>query len=162
MNPQETANREAAQQFVELYQFYRQQDQINFYTKRVREFTSAQRQAIWISICLVFITALAGAFAGLATSWLKLTLLLIAAICPILSTTLAGYTALHGFTQQAKLYADARRNLIHIQAPDGDLDLAEHDPGDTISKYVGKVEDVLQKEHGFWGQLAEGMAPPGV
>jgi hypothetical protein len=162
MSQQDVLNQQATEQFLDLYQSERLQSQLDYYEKRVKEFTNAQRQAIWLSIGLVFLTALAGAFEGIATSWLRVTLLLIAAICPILSTVLAGYTALRGFTQQAKLYHDARRNLIHIHAPAFRADQPQRDLSNEISKYVNKVEDVLQTEHGFWGQLTEGMTPPGA
>lgn len=162
MSQQEIIKQQAAEQFLELYQSYRYQNQLDYYEKRVKEFTNAQRQAIWLSIGLVFLTALAGAFEGVATSWIKSALLLVAAICPILSTALAGYTALRGFTQQAKLFHDARQNLIHIHAPAILPDKPQGELNSEIAKYISKVEDVLQTEHGFWGQLAEGMTPPGV
>lgn len=158
MSQSEIVEQQATEQFLDLYQSRRHEDQLNFYTNRVKEFTNAQRQALWFSIGLVFATALAGALEGITTSWLRTTLLLIAAICPILSTALAGYSALHGFTQQAKLYRDARNNLMHIRvpaSPAGKLD------AEAVGAYVSQVEGVLQKEHGFWGQLAEGMTPPG-
>jgi hypothetical protein len=162
MNQQEVSEKQAAEQFLEVYQLYRYQNQLNYYTRRIREYTNAQRQAIWLNIGLVFLTALAGILEGITTSWVKTTLLLIAAICPILSTALAGYTALRGFAQQTKLYHDARRNLVHIPAPKVRPDQLSHDLGRDISEYVHKVEGVLQAEHGFWGQLAEGMTPPGT
>lgn len=153
---------ERAQQFLEVYQVYRYQDQLDYYGKRVREFTNAQRQAIWLSIALVFLTAVAGAFEGIATSWVKSALLLIAAICPILSTALAGYTALLGFTQQAKLYHDAQKSLTRIRIPVIPAAGDQNSPDDRVEKYVSSVETILQTEHGFWGQLAEGMTPPGI
>lgn len=162
MSQQEVSDKQAAEQFLEVYQMHRYQNQLGFYARRVREYTNAQRQAVWLSTGLFLLTALAGIFEDLATSWVKTTLLLVAAICPILSTALAGYTALHGFAQQAKLYHDARRNLISIPMPKIRPGQSQHDPGREISEYVHKVEDVLQAEHGFWGQLADGMAPPGV
>lgn len=160
MSQPEIVDQQATEQFLDLYQSHRHQDQLDFYTHRVKEFTNAQRQALWFSIGLVFATALAGALEGITTSWLRTTLLLIAAICPILSTALAGYSALHGFTQQAKLYRDARNNLMHIRIPKSSEDQPGSLDTEAISTYVRQVEDVLQKEHGFWGQLAEGMAPP--
>lgn len=161
MSQSEIVEQQATEQFLDLYQSRRHEDQLTFYTNRVKEFTNAQRQALWFSIGLVFATALAGALEGITTSWLRTTLLLIAAICPILSTALAGYTALHGFTQQAKLYRDARNNLMHIRVPASPDDQPGKLDIEAISTYVSQVEGVLQREHGFWGQLAEGMTPPG-
>ena len=162
MSQQDTLQQEATQQFLELYQEYRYQNQLDYYARRVKEFTNAQRQAVWLSIGLIFLTALAGAFEGVTGSWVKSALLLIAAICPILSTALAGYTALRGFSQQAKLYRDAHRNLVHLRVPEIAAQASRETERAIVEEYVNKVENVLQTEHGFWGQLAEGMAPPGV
>ncbi len=161
MSQSEIVDQQASRQFLEVYQNYRHQDQLDYYTRRVKEYTNAQREAIWFSIGFVFLTALAGALEGLTSDWLQTTLLIIAAISPILSTTLAGYTALHGFTQQAKLYRDARNNLKHIHMPAFKPDQAESISDAVINEYVEQVEEVLQKERGFWGQLADTLTPPG-
>lgn len=162
MNQQTFTDMDKARDFLEIYRTERYNNQIAYYESRVREFSNAQRQAVWCSIGLVFLTALAGALEGIAQSWLKVVLLLLAAVCPILSTALAGYTALHGFTQQAKLYRDARKNLLRIEEPQILPDQPAEAAATQVSTYVKQVEDVLQTEHGFWGQLAEGMTPPGV
>ena len=162
MDQQQFTSLERARDFLEIYRASRYNNQLQYYTARVKEFTRAQRQAIWCSIGLVFLTALAGAFEGIASSWVKVALLLIAAVCPILSTAIAGYTALHGFTQQGKLYADARRSLLGIPEPGIQPDQQEDVFTGQISAYVAQVEDVLQKERSFWGQLAEGLTPPGA
>lgn len=162
MSQQIFTEQERRKDFLEIYRSARYDHQVTFYTDHVKEFTRAQNQAVWGSIVLVFLTALAGILESIASSWLKVVLLLIAAIFPILSTALAGYAALHGFTQQAKLYRDARRNLLRIEEPGFQPDQPENVVANQISVYVQQVEDVLQKEHSFWGQLAEGMTPPGV
>jgi SMODS and SLOG-associating 2TM effector domain 1 len=162
MSQSKTAEQQATRQFLQLYEQFRHQDQMNYYTLRVREYTNAQRQAIWLSIGFVFVTALAGALEGVASGWLQTTLLIIAAVSPILSTALAGYTALHGFTQQAKLFRDAFNNLRHIHMPEVESEADPDIDEATVNDYVKKVEAVLQKERSFWGQLAEGMAPPGT
>ena len=69
---------------------------------------------------------------------------------------------MRGFTQQAKLFHDAQRNLQHIHTPEIQPELPARDLSKEVETYVNKVEDVLQTEHGFWGQLAEGLTPPTV
>src|SRR3954464_194824 len=99
-------------QFLELYRKYRYEDQLNFfYKKRQRAFQKAQVQAISISIGLMFLVVLAGAFQSIDIPWLKATCLLVAAICPVLSTAIAGYSTLYAFELQAKLYQDTINNL---------------------------------------------------
>lgn len=162
MSQQETIEQQMTEQFLDLYQSYRHQNQRDFYTSRVREFTRAQRQSTWVSIGLVFLTALAGTFEGVVPAPFKSILLLVAAICPILVTTLAGYTALHAFTQQAKLYRDAQRKLNHIRVPRQIPGQSPQAFADDIKAYVEDVEGVLKTERGFWGQLLEDIAPPGA
>jgi len=33
---------------------------------------------------------------------------------------------------------------------------------EAVAVYVNQVEDVLEKEHSFWGQLTEDIAVPGA
>lgn len=49
------------EQFLQLYQRYRYEDQCEFYTSRQQEFTHAQNQAFTLSIGLIFLASLAGA-----------------------------------------------------------------------------------------------------
>ena len=55
---QDVSQQQATEQFLAFYRTYRHQAQLDYYEKRVREFTNAQRQAIWFSIGLVFLAAL--------------------------------------------------------------------------------------------------------
>jgi hypothetical protein len=98
-------------QFLQFYQRYRHQHQLEFYTSREEEFSHAQNEAIWLSFGLIFFAALAGVLASIFSGGFQLVCLLLAAICPVLSSTLAGYNALYAFEQQAKIYRDARQNL---------------------------------------------------
>lgn len=150
------------EQFLALYRAYRYEDQLKFYKNRHKEFEVANIQAVTISIVLIFLTALT---AGIASSTnipeLKLTCLLIAAISPILSSALAGYSALYGFEQQAKLYRDTLSNLekIKIKAPVLQLDPSDANRAEQVDEYVHDVENVLQMEQGQWGQLARELKP---
>ncbi len=162
MNQRSFTELERASDFLRLYRTFRYENQIQFYERRVKEYVNAQRQAIWVSITLVFLTALAGAIESVVPPWLRSILLLIAAICPILSTALAGYTALHGFTQQAKLFRDARNNLLTITEPDLPDRADASSLAEQIDEYVQQVEEVLQREHSFWGQLVQDLPPPGA
>lgn len=162
MSQQVFSEQERTSDFLRLYRTFRYDNQIQFYERRVKEYVNAQRQAIWLSIGLIFLTALAGAIESVVPSWLRTPLLLIAAICPILSTALAGYTALHGFTQQAKLFRDARNNLVNIVEPAPGSAENTGVLAEQIEAYVQQVEEVLQKEHSFWGQLVADLTPPGA
>ncbi len=151
-----------AEQFLQLYQRYRYEEQFKFYTSRQKEFTRAENQAFAISIGLIFIAALAGALEGIPLSWFRLVCLLTAAICPMLSATLTGYTALYAFEQQAKLYQDALYNLqkVRMHLPATQQGLSEADFAQQLHVYVQEVEKILQVERGQWGQLARNMKPP--
>ena len=150
--------------FFQFYHQYRYEHQINYYLGRQKEFTRAQNQAIWLSIGLIFLAALAAAVGTTSILWLKFISLFLAAICPVLSTTLAGYNALYAFEQQAKIYRDARQNLemLGIKAPDPQQIKDEAEFASQVSTYIQETEMVLQTEHGYWGQLAKNMKPSDI
>lgn len=150
-----------AQQFLQIYQIYRHKNQLDFYTKREEEFAHAQHQTTWLSIGLFLCAALAGALGGVPVNWLQSICLLLAAICPVLSTMLTGYNALYAFEQQAKIYRDARQNLetLFTQMPDFQPGQDELEFGKHVEKYVLETEIILSEERGYWGQLARNMKP---
>ncbi len=152
------------QQFLKLFQDYRYEHQLNFYKARRIEFTKAQTQAIIISIGLIFLAAAAGAFASVSGSWLKVACLLVAAIFPVLSTAIAGYSVLYAFEQQAKLYQDTINNLLLARslAPNIKQGLSDTDFTAQLDKYVNEVEKIFLAEQGQWGQLAKLMKPSEV
>jgi hypothetical protein len=154
-------NQLEVQQFLQFYQIHRYKHQLDYYGKREKEYTHAQNQAIWLSIGLIFLAALAGAFEAIPVSWLQFTCLLLAAICPILSTALAGYNALYAFERQAKIYRDARQNLeaLAVQTPDFQPGQSEAEFAQRVERYVLETELVLNTERGYWGQLAKEMKP---
>lgn len=150
-----------AEQFLHLYERYRHRDQIEFYKNRQKEFSHAQNQALSLSIGLIFLAALAGALEATPLPWLRLVCLLLAAICPILSTALTAYSALYAFEQQAKLYQDAFYNLqkARAQLPEMHDGLSEDKFSQQLQTYVQQAEKILQIEHGQWGQLARTIKP---
>jgi hypothetical protein len=146
--------------FLEIYEKYRYDDQFMFYEKRQKVFGSAKNQSILLNITLMFLASLAALWAS-ATNipWLRITLLLLAAILPVLSTAMAGYSALYAFEQQAKLYQDTLTNLHYVRALNPNvkpnLDAPEFEL--ELHKYVEEVEKILEAEQGQWGQLAKSM-----
>ena len=152
------------EQFLELYKRYRYEDQSKFYLSRQKEFARSQKQAFLISIGLIFLAALAAALEAIPLPWLRETCLLAAAICPVLSTALAGYNALYAFEQQAKIYQDAFHNLQRARThfPVMQEDQSEADFAQQVSAYVQEVENILRVEQGQWGQLAKSMRPPEI
>jgi hypothetical protein len=153
-----------AEQFFQLYERYRYSDQFQFYTSRQKEFSRAQNQALTISIGLIFLAALAGALETIPLPWFKLACLLLAAICPVLSTALTAYNTLYAFEQQAKLYRDALYNLqkVRVHLPEAHQGLSEDHFVQQLHTYVHEVEKILQVERGQWGQLARNMKPPEI
>lgn len=157
-------NQRDDRQFLKLFQDYRYEDQLNFYRARRIEFTKAQTQAIIISIVLIFLAAIAGVLASVSGSWPKVVFLLVAAIFPVLSTAIAGYSVLYAFEQQAKLYQDTLNNLLLARslAPDVKPGLSDADFTAQLDKYVIEVEKIYLAEQGQWGQLAKLMKPSEV
>lgn len=153
-----------AEQFFQLYERYRHNDQIQFYRDRQKEFSHAQNQALTVSIGLILLAALAGALETIPLPWLKLACLLLAASCPLLSTALTAYNTLYAFEQQAKLYQDAYYNLqkARVLLPRTQQGVSEIDFAKQLHTYVYEVEKILQVERGQWGQLAKTMKPPEI
>ena len=153
-----------SRQFLELYQMYRSQAQRKFYSKRQKEFSRAQNQAMICSITLIFLAALAAALEAIPVPWLHETCLLAAAICPILATALTAYNALYAFGQQAKIYEDTAQNLEKLRGLEFQLqqEPPKEDFSEQLHAYVQEVEQILLIEHGQWGQIAKSMKPPEV
>jgi hypothetical protein len=148
-------------QFLELYQKYRFEEQINYYRNRQKEFSGAQTQALTISILLILLAAIAGALEAIDVPWLKITCQIVATIAPVLSTALAGYNALYAFEQQAKLFQDTSYNLQQARSLIPELKPGASDDEYTgqLRKFVHEVEDTFLAEQGQWGQLARNMKP---
>jgi hypothetical protein len=156
-------NQREDQQFLELYRIERFEYQLEYYRRTREEFERAKTEAVIGSILLLFLAGTAGiAASSVDLHWLKLVLLLLAAIFPIFSTALAAYSALYGFEQQAKLYQDTINNLLRARAlaPVPEQNLTETEFARQVNDYVQEVEKTFQKEQGQWGQLAEHLKPP--
>jgi len=149
------------QQFLELYQKHRYEDQINFYQKRERAFTAAQKQATFISTSLMLLTALAGALEAIEVPWLRLVFMFIAAIAPVFYTSFTSYNALYAFEQQAKLYRDTLTKLQYTRVliPDVTQGASEREFTNQLNKYIDEVERVLLVEQEQWEELATRMKP---
>lgn len=149
-------------EFLQFYQAYRFESQFKWYRSRRHEFTRAQTEAIWISVCFMILTFIAGVLEVVDIHWFKLACMIVAAVCPVLSTTFAAYSTLYGFEQQAKLYQDTVNNLLQARAllPDPQQSLNEADFALLVKRYVQEVENILQAEQGQWGQLVKRMRPP--
>lgn len=152
-------------QFLDLYRMHRYEHQHTFYRNASQQFERAQTQAIGLSIGLMFLSALAAGMASFTPAslqWLRLICLLLAAICPVLSTTLAAYSTLYGFEQQEKLYHDTLDALFEIRAREPDVrgGLSDTELDRQVDDYVQEVEEIFKREQGQWGQLAKRMKPP--
>jgi hypothetical protein len=151
--------------FLEFYQQHRYKDQLEWYRSRISEFKAAQAQAKGLGVTFMIIAALGSFFASASfIGPFRLPCLIIAAIFPVLYTTLAAYNTLYGFDQQAKLYQDTAYRLAetHTISPDLQKGLSEQDFAARSHEYVNRIEDIFLVEQGQWGQLAEKMRPPDV
>lgn len=150
------------QEFLKLYEKYRYLHQLDFYTARQAEFAKAKTQVVIVGVTLMLLATIVGIVASSTTLfWLKLTCLIIAAISPVLYTTLTAYSALYGFEQQAKLYRDTTYALLqtHATSPDLHEGLTEEQYRKELDQYILKVENIFLVEQGQWGQLAKKMRP---
>ncbi len=151
---------EQKQQFLNLYQECRYEDQKGFYEKRMAEFQRARSEVITIQTILMAIAAITAFFAASGIGW-KIFWTLLAVILPILSTALISYDGLYDFERHAKLYRDARNALYRVSAKDPGLpsNLSEEARSAQVIDYVKSVEAIFHKEQGQWGQLTSEAKP---
>jgi conflict system pore-forming effector with SLATT domain len=143
-----------AQQVLDLYRGARVEDQLGYYEQRRSLFERAHGELLVLSAVLLGATSTVSGLAGVNISG-KLVWAILAAVLPALSTLLAAYSGLFGFDRNAKLYADASRNLALLDQPGA----GDEAPGDdAVAGYVQQAEDVFQKEQSQWGQLASERA----
>lgn len=107
---------------------------------------------------------LAGAASALAAAdvgGLKALWAVLAVVFPALSTALSAYNGLYTFERQAKLYRDAANMMLHARADAPDLkpEITEAGYRQALSAYVNKVEGILRREQGQWGQLISEIEP---
>jgi hypothetical protein len=153
---------ERQRQFLAVYERWRAADQLRWYTARLDEFTRARAQAITLTGVLLILTTTASALAAADAAGQRTMWAVLATLFPALSTALAGYVALHGYHRVAKLYEDAAASLrgVRLDEPSA-ASGAEAQEAEEIGAYVARVEGVLRREQGQWGQLAsEARRPP--
>jgi hypothetical protein len=143
------------EQFLSLYQTCRHKDQDSFYKSRHAEFERARRQAIITAGVLMFLTAMVSILTTTDLFWPKWVWAVLSVLFPALSTALTAYNSLFAFEQQSKLYQDAIHALRSAETDTYGLQQAanEADYLKRLEAYVNKVEEILRKEQGQWGQL---------
>jgi hypothetical protein len=146
-------------ELLELYGRFRVEDQLGFYRRRRESFDRATDQAVVLSAVLLGLTAAAGALAGSATTHTRVWAAL-AAIMPILATTLAAYVALYAFQNQSKIYTDAVRALAATERDTPDLSRLPDEPARAaaVRDYIEQTESVFRREQDQWGQLTTSIA----
>jgi SMODS and SLOG-associating 2TM effector domain 1 len=139
---------------LRFYQKHRITDQLKFYTARQELFERATGQGLALSATLLGFTSAAGALAGASLGWGPLWTTL-AVIFPAISTALAAYVALYAFEQQSKIYGDAVRAVRAAARviPPPDVVSGGQQPEANIADLVQRVEGVMRREQGQWGQL---------
>jgi hypothetical protein len=139
---------ERARQLAALYGRGRADDQRRWYEARLAEFTRARTQAVTLSGVLLVLATTSAALAAADAGGARPAWAVLATAFPALSAALAGWVALQGFTEVAKLYRDAIAALRQVEA-----DAPEEDR-------VERVEAILRREQARWGQLPmEARAP---
>lgn len=149
------------EQFLDFYQQYRYQDQVNYYKARKREFEDAQNEFINISTVLMILAALMGVLASVDLFGYRLWWAVLAVVFPTLSAALSTYNNLYAFERQAKIYQDAAHRLGDAWASSPHVLPVEQesDYHQAIVNYVEEVEKVFAEERGQWGQLADDIKP---
>lgn len=142
----------------ELYARCRHDDQLRFYTRRLRTFERALTQLGFLSAVVLVGASTSAALAGNGVANVHVWAVL-AVVLPALATVLSAYGALFGFEQQAKLYGDAARALQRAKRDAPDLGRAD-DPGEALRTYVERVEEIFRREQAQWGQFASEQQPP--
>ena len=146
---------ERDRQFLALYQTYRHEDQRAYYEERRSEFEAAHEQAITLTGVLMMLAAVAATLAAADAGGLQAWWAVLAVSLPMVSTAVAAYDNLYAFEQQAKLYRDAGDSLLFVRADAPDLrpGLTAAGACRALNSYVNRVESVMRREQGQWGQL---------
>jgi uncharacterized membrane protein len=148
------------EQVLALYRRFRLEDQLIYYEGAGEECDRASSQALALSGLLLGLTAAVGALAGADVGWRRGWAAL-AVILPAISTTLSAYAGLYAFEHLSKLYRDAARALraMRREAPDLAVPEAEARMA-AVHEFVERVEGVLRREQGQWGQLMSQLQLP--
>lgn len=152
---------ERDEQFLGLYHQYRFEDQRGWYERRRAEFEAAHGQVITLTGLLMVLAGTAAALAAADVGGLKVLWGVLAVVFPALSTALSAYNGLYAFERQAQLYRDAANMMLHVraEAPDLKPGITEAGYRQALSAYVNKVEGILRREQGQWGQLISEIEP---
>jgi hypothetical protein len=147
-------------QFLALYDRFRVQQQIRFYTDRRARFETGHTRIVIVTGILLILTAVAGVLGATNVAGAKGLWGVLAVAFPALSTALAGFDGLYNFERHAKLYGDAINALTFACAstplPESPPAAAEEG---TLVTYVHQVEGIFGKEQGQWGQMIREISP---
>jgi SMODS and SLOG-associating 2TM effector domain 1 len=149
------------EQFLNLYQTHRHEEQADWYQGRSLEFKSARRQAVITAGVLMLLTTIISVMTAANLFALKWVWATLSILFPALSTALTAYNSLFAFEQQLKLYNDASRGLVKARDDAKKLRKSTDDADyqKKVEDYVGKIEGIFSKEQGQWGQLINEIKP---
>lgn len=139
-------------QFLAAYTRHRVDDQMDYYARRADEYRAARGQAITVTQVLLVVAAVAGTLASIRVAGVRAPWAVVAAACSSVAAAVRAYSLLLGFDRYAKLYGDAQAALERARADLPDLDAGEEA---HIPRFARRVEAVLSKETGQWGQLRQ-------
>lgn len=140
---------ERERQLVRVYAERRLGHQRRYYDDRREEYQRASGQVALLTAMLVALGGVAGVLSTADAFGAQQAWAVAAAAAPALATVLAAYDALFGFERNAKLFADAAAalRLAELRRPTPDDEA-------SVGAWIERVEAVLQREQGQWGQLA--------
>ena len=144
----------ARQEFLDLYDEARVNDQINWYKGRAEEYHSATKQAFLITQVLLLAAAICGLIGALDVA--RETLGLIAAILALVATLVAGWSALIGFSDNAERYSAAAKQLRKVRL-DREAAAASDE---AMAAYMASAEQVMLGEVSSWEQQWTKLAKP--
>lgn len=134
--------------FLDVYDEHRVQDQLRFYKDRMEEYERAVRQTSWVNEGLLLAAGLCGVGATVWTGNARWFGLAGAGLGGLAGLVLA-WSAVIGFAANSELYRAARAGLTNLRAgrPDGDEVTAEQ-----VATYVTGVEEILLGEVRSWAE----------
>jgi hypothetical protein len=144
------------QTFLEFYHEHRFKDQWHYYVRMGKEYEAAQQQASLFVAALMILAAVASAGAA-AGAQPKAWWAVFATALPAIAGLGLAMQRLYAYERLAKLYGDAVAALAGIKSE-------PPIPGATneqISAFVARVERILTREQGQWGQITEELKLPG-
>lgn len=143
------------QAFLKFYREHRFKDQRSYYVRMRTEYEAAQQQARLFVATLMILAAIASA--GVAAGaqpkawWAAL-----ATALPAIGGLGLAMQRLFAYERLAKLYGDAAAALTDIRSEPPATGATEQ----QITSFVARVERILTKEQGQWGQITEEVKLP--